>query len=82
MYYYIIKLFSNRTTEIEGDYMSNNTFFKPTALYKEFMILDLIEKNKHITQREMSKQIGAAVSMVNGYIKDKTEFQCYNKNEQ
>lgn len=45
--------------------MSNNTFFKPTPLYKEFMILDLIEKNKDITQREISLQIGAAVSMVN-----------------
>ena len=26
--------------------MNDNTFFKPTPLYKEFMILDLIEKNK------------------------------------
>jgi DNA-binding MarR family transcriptional regulator len=46
----------------------NNTFFKPTPLYKEFMILDLIEKNKDITQREMADEIGVAVSMINGYL--------------
>ena len=50
--------------------MSENTFFKPTALYKEFMILDLIEKNKNITQRKMSESIGIAVSMVNKYLDD------------
>ena len=32
------------------------------------MILDLIEKNKDITQREISESIGVAVSMTNGYI--------------
>ncbi|MDD3106798.1 MAG: winged helix-turn-helix transcriptional regulator [Bacilli bacterium] len=48
--------------------MSSNAFFKPTPLYKEFMILDLIEKNKNITQREMSIAIGVAVSMINSYV--------------
>ena len=46
----------------------NNDFFKPTLLYKEFMILDLIEKNVHVTQREMAASIGVAVSMINGYL--------------
>jgi len=32
------------------------------------MILDLIEKNVHVTQREMAASIGVAVSMINGYI--------------
>jgi FlaA1/EpsC-like NDP-sugar epimerase len=32
------------------------------------MILDLIEKNSKITQREISKTIGVAVSMVNQYL--------------
>lgn len=32
------------------------------------MILDLIEKNKDITQGEISKSIGVAVSMVNDYL--------------
>jgi len=43
-------------------------FFKPTVLYKEYMILDMIEKNPNITQREMSKAIGIAVSMINQYL--------------
>jgi predicted transcriptional regulator len=48
--------------------MSNNAFFKPTVLYKEFLILDLIEKNKDITQRQMAEALGVAVSMVNHYL--------------
>jgi FlaA1/EpsC-like NDP-sugar epimerase len=48
--------------------LSNNTFFKPTPLYKEFMILDLIEKNKDITQRVLSQSIGVAVSLINNYL--------------
>jgi len=48
--------------------MNDNKFFKPTALYKEYMILDMIEKNSNITQREMSQAIGIAVSMVNDYL--------------
>jgi len=48
--------------------MSDNQFFKPTVLYKEYMILDMIEKNPNITQREMSKTIGVAVSMINAYL--------------
>jgi DNA-binding MarR family transcriptional regulator len=55
--------------------MGDNQFFKPTVLYKEYMILDMIEKNPNITQREMSKTIGIAVSMINDlldtYEKDK-----------
>ena len=34
------------------------------------MILDMIEKNPNITQREMSKAIGIAVSMVNDHINE------------
>jgi DNA-binding MarR family transcriptional regulator len=45
-----------------------NSFFKPTVLYKEFMVLDLIEKNQNLTQREISKTIGVGVSMVNQYL--------------
>lgn len=48
----------------------DNSFFRPTILYKEFMILDLIEKNPTITQREMASLIGIAVSMVNNYIEN------------
>ena len=58
--------------------MRDNSFFKPTALYKEFMILDLIEKNKDITQRQISQEIGIAVSLVNGYL-DEYEEKKLNK---
>jgi len=50
-----------------------NNFFKPTLLYKEFMILDLIEKDSNITQREISKAINVAVSMVNNYLNEYEE---------
>ena len=53
--------------------MSDNSFFKPTLLYKEFMILDLIEKDANITQREISRIIGVAVSMTNAYIENFVE---------
>lgn len=66
---YKIESFNNRT--MDGDQlMSDNSFFKPTLLYKEFMILDLIEKDANITQREIAKTIGVAVSMINGYLDD------------
>jgi DNA-binding MarR family transcriptional regulator len=55
---------------MDGEVMSDNSFFKPTLLYKEFMILDLIEKDSNITQREISKTIGVAVSMINTYLDD------------
>ena len=61
-----MELFNYRT--MDGEAMSDNSFFKPALLYKEFMILDLIEKNANITQREIGKTIGVAVSMVNGYL--------------
>ncbi|PKL00627.1 MAG: hypothetical protein CVV56_04880 [Tenericutes bacterium HGW-Tenericutes-1] len=43
-------------------------YFKPTPLYKEFLILDLIEKDSKITQRTMSQSIGVATSMINSYL--------------
>lgn len=48
--------------------MENAQYFKPTPLYKEYMILDLIEKNRNITQRELSENIKASVSMINSYL--------------
>jgi DNA-binding MarR family transcriptional regulator len=74
LYNKIIQLSNKWTVTI----LSNNTFFKPTPLYKEFMILDLIEKNKDITQREISEFIGVAVSMINSYI-DQYEQKGYIK---
>jgi DNA-binding MarR family transcriptional regulator len=51
-----------------GLVMNKNEFFKPTPLYKEFMILDLISKEPDITQREMSSRLYVSVSMINTYL--------------
>ncbi|QWB99446.1 winged helix-turn-helix domain-containing protein [Mycoplasmatota bacterium] len=50
--------------------MNENLFFKPTIQYRKFLILDSIDKNKDITQRELSKEVGVAVSMINSYLND------------
>lgn len=49
-----------------------NEFFKPTPVYKEYVLLDAFEKNPKVTQRELSELLGGAVSMINQYI-DKYE---------
>lgn len=49
--------------------MKKNLFFNPSSLYREFMILDLIEKNKLITQREISDFVGVSVSNINNYLR-------------
>lgn len=60
--------------------MKDNLFFKPTPLYKEFLILDLIERDPNITQRELSKKLGVAVSMINSYL-DEYEKKKYLKKD-
>jgi len=56
--------------------MEENLFFKPTLLYKEYLILDLIAKDAFITQRVMSEALGVSVSLVNGYL-DELEDKKY-----
>lgn len=58
--------------------MKNNIFFKSTPLFKEFLLLDNVEKNSKITQRELSILIGASLSMINSYI-DEYEKKGYLK---
>ena len=53
--------------------MADNAFFKPTQLYKEFIIIDEIEKNKDVTQSELARHLGVAVSMNNIYIENFVE---------
>lgn len=50
--------------------MKNNQFFKPTPLYKEYMLLELIEKDHQITQRQMSKELEVSLSMINTYLEE------------
>ena len=62
--------------------MHKNLFFKPTIQYRTFLILDSIEKNKDITQRELSKEVGVAVSMINAYLNDYEKEGLIKKNYQ
>lgn len=56
-------------------------FFNPTIVYKELILLQEIEKNPSITQKELGSIIGgAAPSMVNVYIKE-LEEEKYLKRE-
>lgn len=68
----IILLFSNLTNKIEGIMENNKIFFKSTPVYKEYLLLEAVEKNSNITQRELSRILNVAVSMVNEYL-DKEE---------
>ena len=60
--------------------MNKHPFFNPSPLYKEFMLLDVIEKNHSITQRDMSSFINVSVSMINEYL-DRYEKENYIKRE-
>ncbi|MGI6675878.1 MAG: winged helix-turn-helix transcriptional regulator [Bacilli bacterium] len=60
--------------------MINNLFFKPTQLYKEFILLDLISKNPNITQRTLANHLNVSVSNVNNHI-DEYEKKGYLKRE-
>jgi DNA-binding MarR family transcriptional regulator len=62
--------------------MEENLFFKPTLLYKEYLILDMIAKDKSITQRMMSETLGVSVSMVNGYLDDLEERKLIRRKHQ
>ena len=60
--------------------MINILFFKPTQLYKEFILLDLISKNPNITQRTLANHLNVSVSNVNNHI-DEYEKKGYLKRE-
>src|SRR5690606_36931084 len=58
----------------------NHFFFKPTPLLKEYQMLDLIAKNSNITQRELSRSLNVALSMINGYLEKAEEEGYITKN--
>lgn len=60
--------------------MINELFFKPTQLYREFILLDLISKNPSITQRTLANHLNVSVSNVNNHI-DEYEKKGYLKRE-
>lgn len=55
------------------DFIKDIKFFTPTIELKELTILQYIEKNENITQKELAELINAAPSMVNVYINDYEE---------
>lgn len=60
--------------------MNHNEYFKPTPLYKEYLILDLVLKEPNITQRMMSNRLNVSLSMINLYL-DTYESQGFIKRE-
>lgn len=48
--------------------MDYYNFLKPTKLFKEYLILDMIEKDSNITQRVIASAIDSSVSIVNDYL--------------
>lgn len=60
--------------------MKKNMYFKPTIICKEYLILDMIEKNPNITQRAICKEIGIAVSMVNDYLEQYEKKEYISRN--
>ena len=44
------------------------SFYRPTQLYKELVLLELMEKEENITQRKMSEVLNCSVAMTNIYI--------------
>ncbi len=53
------------------NFLKDIKYFTPTAKLKELVILDHIEKNEDITQKELGEIANAAPSMVNVYINEK-----------
>lgn len=50
--------------------LKTTSFFKPTPLHKEFLLLQMIEKNPNVTQRDIASAIGVSPAMVNKYFDD------------
>ena len=54
-------------------------FFKPTTEFKEMILLQEIENDHTITQKQLAEAIGAAPSMVNVYISQLEEKNYLNR---
>ncbi len=48
--------------------MSQNNFFNPTPLYREYLIMTIIENNPNATQRLIAKSLGVSATLVNKYL--------------
>ncbi len=61
--------------------MKLNQFFKPTKLFREYFLLDIIEKNSLSTQRDMSKLLNISVSLINDYLDQYEKSKLLIKNK-
>ncbi len=52
------------------NFLKNIKYFTPTAELKELVILDHIEENENITQKELGQIANSAPSMINVYINE------------
>ena len=61
----MLKLWQNIIVHFmnKGDFM-DNLFFKPTKTYREYVILNQIERSSDITQRQLSLVLNASLSLV------------------
>jgi len=48
--------------------MAFNSFFNPTPIYREYMIMTIIENNPNATQRLIAKSLGISATLVNKYL--------------
>lgn len=58
---------------INLDRIDNISFFTPTTKLKELIILEHIENNPNVTQKELAQVANAAPSMINAYIDEYEE---------
>jgi DNA-binding MarR family transcriptional regulator len=59
--------------------MKQDYFFKPTLLLKKYLLLDLIEKNISITQREIARELDISVALVNKLLTNFEEEELLTK---
>lgn len=48
--------------------MLKDNFFNPTPLYREYMIMTIIENNPNATQRLIAKSLGVSATLINKYL--------------
>ena len=65
---YFFCIYCSSSKQMEEIALKTTTFFKPTPLHKEFLLLQMIEKNSNVTQREIASAIGVSPAMVNKYL--------------
>jgi FlaA1/EpsC-like NDP-sugar epimerase len=61
--------------------LKKKPFYKPTKLFREYFLLDMIEKNPFTTQRKMSYFLNLSVSLINDYLNQYEKLKLIIKNK-